>query len=248
MSNGSGKEEPAIVKEYYQHAGAIRYLSDELMALGPQPLPLSTLGSEAGQEDDSEVDPDILSPREHVLRRLQLLSELRHAKNEEARLRTECGKKGYELEEDDEFENGDYMDAMNFMETGPPHIDSLLMENTHDIASTIPLQMESQYTGHDGRITNWIAEVNRSTSTALRSELPPDIHSLVIEPSAINSGLSKIATPTKLADKASTSVQLERPFYPEQRERRYSAPELDFVGTHFHLKIQHFRSASTPKL
>jgi hypothetical protein len=240
---------PEIVQEYYRHAKAISYLSDELISMGPRPLQPSATGSSSRDVDKYDAFSEPLTPREYAERHLQLLRELRHARVEEARLRKLCEENKYELEEIVEIEDEEYKDMLNLMETGPPRIDSLLIESAHDM-STMPLQLESFYAGREGRITNWITRVSHNASTQ-----PIGISVLGLETpntdfASIDTELFRITTPAELADKAQREIQSQPQFVPEKLERlerRYSAPNIGFTNKRPSLVHRHSQSTFTPR-
>jgi hypothetical protein len=87
---------------YYKAASAVRYLSDDLINLGPPP---ANNIRHAADSNDGEDDSEILSPHEYAEEHLRLLKEINNAREEAAKYKQLCSENGIELDGDSDDED-----------------------------------------------------------------------------------------------------------------------------------------------
>ncbi|KIW04548.1 uncharacterized protein PV09_04302 [Verruconis gallopava] len=177
--DSSEVREPAVVTENYRQAGIIRYLSDELVSMFPPPPPRSNSIPSAILCCHSDAQFSSSAFGDYAERHLRLIRELGEARRAYASLKQQCQELGYQLEEPTEYDDDDYQDVLNLMETGRPRIDAILAGNTADEEVTLPLPMKAMYAGQSSRIKSWLDNIENTCSYQMppkpESDLPPEM-------------------------------------------------------------------------
>jgi hypothetical protein len=155
---------------YYEHASRVRYLSDELINLGPPPV-------QSGA--DVEVDSEALTVFEHAQRHLELLSEINEERAHAAKYKQLCLDHQIVLDGDDDADDDAqsdletdslsedvYRSLLSDREYGAPRIDSLVTVQRGKRTATT---MASPDPGlmHDSRIMEWQAGLGHGTDVPL---------------------------------------------------------------------------------
>lgn len=150
---------------YYQHASAVRWISDDLINLGPRPdkgaQPFQSLGN-----DDASGDypPNTLTPYEYAERHLKLLRDLSFERSEAARYKAICKEKNIELEDDvegtDDSQSDDlYQSILADLEHGAPRVDSIVAVNTGEMLVPTYAPAAVTNTSQASRIEEWATDV-----------------------------------------------------------------------------------------
>lgn len=193
-------DEPYIVQEYYRQIGAVTYISDALLELGPRPTEQSSEVSHDGHRGPYTED---MTPQEYAKRHLELVIDLRYAREAKAWLKQLCLQNNHELEEVDGMEDDSYAAAVDSVAAAPARIDSLLQGRN----PSRPLLTTTRH-AVGSRIENWVAEV-RSTSPDSVSPLPtsqPETHSTPIHMDPHTSSIPDILVQDTPSDSASPNI------------------------------------------
>ena len=147
---------------YYENASAAKWLSDDLINLGPRPR--DDLAAQYDEADD-EYPTEELSPLEWAKAHLQIIRELRARRRDAAMYKRICLERGIALDDDtndDAVSQDDdvYQYLLDRLEYGPSRIDSVIAVNHNQQAhrfgssdsTTDPLQQVS-------RVAAWADEV-----------------------------------------------------------------------------------------
>lgn len=149
---------------YYQHASAVRYISDNLINLGPRPPDDIIPQSGSSEDEDDDFMSNTLTPYEYAERHLKLLKDLVYERQEAARMKEICLQHNIVLDDDtqggtDESEDV-YQALLDDLENGAPRIESQVKINRGQQQYPVEMTTECVRSDHAFRIAEWAANVD----------------------------------------------------------------------------------------
>jgi hypothetical protein len=167
---------PDFADQYYEHASAVRYLSDDLINLGPRPSvqdePNST--RDADLRGTTSYSRITTAAYEYAERHLEILKDLEFERAEAARYKQLCQEHNIQLEReteadvDNQSENV-YHSLLTELEHGPSRLESIVAVNQGQQQYSTNMPTSQAETTQDSRIAQWASSV-ASQSGRLVSE------------------------------------------------------------------------------
>ena len=183
---------------YYQNAAKVKWLSEDLVNLGPRPVDGRDSPS---HRDDEVVSTDGMTPFEYAEAHLDILQDLRTHREQAAMYKQICLELGIALEQDpddhsDNLDEGNFQATLDELEHGTSRIDSMIVLN--HAREQYPTELAAPFTesAPSSRVAEWATRVaSEGQQTADQSghaadiSFPPAItFTECTEPSAMDDG------------------------------------------------------------